>query len=261
MASKKQPTQPTAPAPTVDEDLAAVLAAIEAAASNPNAQAATGYQSSYYGVPQGYKRKDKQTAGIYYMDGRLAQEGYYDLNNTPFDLLYNQLDDIGRQDLRDTLFAKGYYDTNERPTSGRITKDDEDAVTKLLLESNWTQTEWRDLLGQVKARPDQAPTGGGTRRYTLTSPDDLKVVANRVAIETLGRRLDPDDLNGFVQLYQRKQLKYQQQAQRAGGGVTVEPADPTTVVMNQLQQKYAGEAEAMGYIKAVDRLARLVGAY
>lgn len=191
----------------------------------------------------------------------MSQEGYYDLNNSPYDILYNQLDDLQRNDLRDTLFAKGYYDTKTKPSPNRITKDDESAISKLLLEANWTQTDYQDLLNQIKGRPDEVPTGGAVKRYTLTSAEDLKVIANRVAIETLGRRLDDSDAEAFAKLYQRKQLKYQQQAQVEGGGVAVQPADPQTMVMNQLKQKYAGETEAYGYIQAVDRLAKLVGAY
>jgi hypothetical protein len=246
---------------TPDDDIAAILAAINAAAASGSGQSSVGYQSSYYGVPAGYKRKDKVKAGIYRLDGTLTRDGYYDLNNDPYNILYNELDDLSRSDLRDTLFAKGFYDTNNKPKSNQITKEDESAVSKLLLEANWTQTDWQDLLGQVKGRPDEQPSGGATRRYTLTSPEDLKVVANRVAIETLGRRLDDSDLQAFTSLYQQKQLRYQQQTQADGGGVAVQPADPQTVVMNQLKNKYAGETEAYGYIQAVDRLARLVGAY
>lgn len=244
---------------SADADIAALLEAINAAASLPQGQSSVGYQSSYYGVPTGYKRKDKPKAGIFRLDGTMSREGYYDLNNDPYDILYNRTGDLQRNDLRDTLFAKGFYDTKTKPSPNRITDDDEKAVSKLLLEANWTQTDWQDLLTQVKGRPDEVPTGGAKPTFALTSAEDLKVVANRVAIETLGRRLDDSDLAAFTKLYQRKQLAYQRQAD--AGGVVEQPADPQTMVMNQMKEKYAGEAEAYGYIQAVDRLARLVGAY
>jgi hypothetical protein len=262
VASKKaQTTDATPMGQTPDDDLAAILEAIAAAAASPQGQSSTGYQSSYYGVPVGYKRKDKVKAGIFKLDGTLSREGYYDLNNDPYDILYNRMNDVLRNDLRDTLFAKGYYDTKDKPSPNRITKDDEAAVSKLLLEANWTQTDYNDLLSQIKGRPDEQPTGGAVKRYTLTSAEDLKVIANRVAIETLGRRLDDSDAEAFAKLYQRKQLKYQQQDQSKMSGAVVQPADPQTMVMNQLKEKYAGETEAYGYIQAVDRLAKLVGAY
>ena len=259
MASRKvQETNATPMGQSPDQDLAAILEAITAAAGQSQGST-TGYQSSYYGVPVGYKRKDKPKAGIFRLNGTMSREGYYDLNNDPYNILYNQTGDLQRNDLRDTLFAKGYYDTKTKPSPNKITDDDEKAISKLLLEANWTQTDWQDLLSQVKGRPDEVPTGGARSTFTLTSPEDLKVVANRVAIETLGRRLDDSDLTAFTKLYQRKQLAYQQQA--AGGGVVTQPADPQTMVMNQLKEKYAGETEAYGYIQAVDRLAKLVGAY
>lgn len=247
----------TPPATNVDDDLTAILEQIKQLAAAPAGQSSVGYNSSYYGVPVGYKAKSKASAGIYNLRGELVRDAYYDLNNEPSNILYNQMTDQQRLDLRDTLFAKGYYDSKDKPKSNMITKEDEAAVSKLLLEANWTQTEYKDLLNMVRQRPDEAPTGGQARRFQLSSPDDLKVVANRVAIETLGRRLDDNDLEDFVRLYQRKQMRYQQQE----SGVVTQPADPETMVMNTLQNKYADETEAYGYMQAVDRLARLVGAY
>lgn len=253
------PTPTTTAAPssaTLDQQIANKKAQLATAATAP-VTGGYGYSTPRFGVPQGYARAGREP-GIYKADGsRKVSNDYYDLENYPAQVLYTQSDDKRRMEIRETLFAKGYYRTNKMPT-GAVDREDEYALAELLREANINQTEWEDYLNLVKQRPDKVTQGSGRPRVTVTSPDDLVVVANRLAIETLGRRLTPQEAQAFAQNYQQRQVAYQQQS--ATQQMTTQPPDAQTAAMTMLERKYGQEKEAYGYLKAVNSLARLVGA-
>ena len=103
-------------------------------------------------------------------------------------------------------------------------------------------TAARALEERKKGAPIKAG-GGGIRRYRVSSPDDLKVVAKRVAQETIGRAFTDDEANRFVQAYQQRELTSQQQY--FAGGVSAE-APSADVFAQQFAQQVA-PTEANGY--------------
>ena len=239
----------------IDTQIAAIISGLKGNLGQATGES-IGYQTPYYGVPKDYKARGMSKPGIYYADRKtIAQESFYDLNNDPSDILYNNLNDQERLNLRNLLYSKGFYG-KDKPASTRITEEDEKAMRQVLAESNWNQTRWEDYVETIKRRPDEA-VGGTAPRLEYTNVDDLKVIANKVALETLGRRLDDDDAEAFARLYQQKQMRYQQ----VKSGPVSQVADPEVAVMQQIERKYGAESEAYGYVGAVNELVKMVGGY
>jgi hypothetical protein len=254
MAETTTPPPTTA---TIDQKLADLQAGFKQLAAQGGGESRLGYTTPRYGVPAGYTRAGREP-GIYnIVTGQREQDGYYDLESMPFTILYGISDDVKREELRKTLFAKGYYRTSKIPT-GAVDREDEYAMAELLREANINQTRWDQYVDAVKARPDKVTGGAARPRLTVTSADDIVVIANRLAIETLGRRLKDNEAQTIARLYQAQEQQAGMQA--AVSRTSVAAPDVTTTVMNTLETKYGGEQEAYGYLQAANRLARLVGA-
>jgi hypothetical protein len=130
------------------------------------------------------------------------------------------------------------------PTIRRIDQPTIDNFSKLVRnaqENGYTWNGWIDyatdknmFLG--KAAPQrQAPL------IRVTSPTDLKAVANRVAQQTIGYQLDEGELEQFVASYQDMERRSQM---RAAGGGTVASAPTAATAAEEMITGGARKAEA-----------------
>ena len=107
-------------------------------------------------------------------------------------------------------------------------------------------------LEEIKKGAPIKTGGGGIRRYRVSSPDDLKVVAKRVAQETIGRAFTEDEANQFVQAYQQRELTSQQQY--FAGGVSAEAPSADVFAQQFAQQVAPTEANGYKFLGVMNRI-------
>ena len=112
-------------------------------------------------------------------------------------------------------------------------------------------------LEEIK-RGEPVKTGGtGVRRYRVSSPEDLKVVAKRMAQETIGRSFTEDEANQFVAAYQQRELQAQQQY--FAGGVSAEAPSADVFAQQFAQQIAPTEANGYKFLGFMDSIFRSIG--
>lgn len=129
-------------------------------------------------------------------------------------------------------------------------------IANLLDFANTTGfTAERALLEIQKIGRPVGGGGGAMRRYRVSSPDDLRAVANKVALDTLGRSLTEEESVRFVQAYQQREVQAQQQYY-AGGTVT---EAPSAGVAAETFATQIAPTEANGYkfLKIMNRINEL----
>jgi hypothetical protein len=113
-------------------------------------------------------------------------------------------------------------------------------------------TAERALLEIQKGAPAGGNGGGAPRRFRVSSPDDLKAVAKRVAQETIGRAFTDDEANQFVAAYQNREMQAQQQYY--AGGVMTEAPSADVFAQQFAQQTAPTEADAYKFLGAMNRI-------
>ena len=140
----------------------------------------------------------------------------------------------------DVLQRKGFYGSRQPG----VYSNDVYAIEEWLDYSNATgYTRSRSLEEMQRTIADVRGGGGTARRYRVSSPEDLKVVAKRVAQETIGRAFTDEEANKFVSAYQQREIEAQQAAY--GGGIATD--QPSADVFAQQFAHQIAPTEANGY--------------
>lgn len=195
--------------------------------------------------------------GIVDSRGNLVSETYYD-PDVDAGNLYASLAPDALARLTDTLFRKGFYRSGE---PGDFISD-KNAIANLY---DYANIYGRDITWAVNnlrsTVPDSAAMSrvgsGVARRYRVSSADDLRFLANRVAQDTLGRELSADEQQRFIAAYQGQEM----QAQRAAySSSTFMEAPSADVAAQQFAEQAAPtEANAYKYLGYVNKLFSAVG--
>jgi hypothetical protein len=149
--------------------------------------------------------------------------------------------------LKMNLFERGYIKSEEE--MGRLDTREINMpflngfanMIRNAQENGYTWQGWQDQINEKKmyfggaAQQRQAPL------IRVTSPTDIKAVANRVAQQTIGYQLEEGELEQFVSTYQ--QMERQAQMRAAGGG-TVEMAPDIGTAAQEMITGSARKAEA-----------------
>lgn len=112
-------------------------------------------------------------------------------------------------------------------------------------------------LEEIKKGAPVKAGGGVARRYRISSPDDLKVVAKRVAQETIGRAFTDEEANQFVSAYQQRELQSQQQY--FAGGVSTEAPSADVFAQQFAQQIAPTEANGYKFLGYMNRIFQAAG--
>lgn len=221
------------------------------------------------GVPQDQYKPPARTAiidgqtvqytgpGIVDSKGNLIQESYYD-PDVDAGNLYASLSPDSLARLTDTLFRKGFYRSGE---PGDFISD-KNAIANLYDYANIYGRDITWAVNNLRASvPDSAAMSrvgsGVARRYRKSSPDDLRIVANRVAQDTLGRELTADEQQRFIAAYQGQEVAAQRAAYSSS---TFTEAPSADVAAQQFAQQAAPtEANAYKYLGYVNKLFNAVG--
>jgi hypothetical protein len=88
----------------------------------------------------------------------------------------------------------------------------------------------------------------------LTSPEDLRAIAQRAAVSALGRALRDDELNRFVTSFQGRERQAQTQGYNisdpnGAGGTAVSPPDPSVAAQQFAQGVAPVESGAHAFVK------------
>jgi hypothetical protein len=185
------------------------------------------------------------------------------LNNTveraPYDIteeyVRTQYGDIKAEDRADlflTLDKYGLLSGDPNNFTSQL-----NGLANLLDYANTMGITAERALEEIK-RGEPVKTGGtGVRRYRVSSPEDLKVVAKRMAQETIGRSFTEDEANQFVAAYQQREVQAQQQY--FAGGVAAEAPSADVFAQQFAQQIAPTEANGYKFLGFMDSIFRSIG--
>jgi len=172
------------------------------------------------------------------------QPYYYNLNNDPT-VEFTQMSEQKRENIAQRLDARGF----STETAPRFI-----ASLEYLMEfGNNIGRDWETALNVIERITPMEEQKVYAPRYRVTSPDDLRSVADQVAQRTLGRKFTSQELNQFVQSYQQQELTYQQQME--GSGVVTTAPTVSTAAETFAERVAPTEANAYKFLGFFDQLA------
>ena len=152
--------------------------------------------------------------------------GIYDLDTAPRYLL-NKMTPSKRYDILKILFDRNQY-SGAKMGNG-IEGVDVAAFTEFLSYANSLNMTYDRALAVYKSQfPPKTSTiaGSGTRApKQVSSPDDLKAVFKKASMDLLGRTVDDNVANQFVQSFQNQQIATQTKMATQSGGVVTQTPD------------------------------------
>lgn len=161
--------------------------------------------------------------------------GPYDEDRDAKNELY-KMDDTERRAQLTTVskLLGGSY----RPSRTGLTDSDFNAFKQVLRQANAMGRTW-DVAIQYMSQMPMSAEGTG-RTYRLTSPDDIKYVAQETAIQLLGRGLDPRAMQRIIKAVQAEDVRSQQSGTRA------QAPNLNVAVQQQVMKQDPKEAKMQG---------------
>lgn len=171
-----------------------------------------------------------------------------------------------RARLQLALDAAGMYGNNPQYRRGVWDPEvDAKAFNSILGVANtqgWTWQEALTEMGRLNAEGRGVGGRGGGGRggraapsitVEVSNPDDLRVLADRVSRSSIGKKLEPEQMENFVKAYQAiEQGAAQQQiaaAGREGSTILAGPPSAETFAQQQIEQTQPGEVKARAFVE------------
>ena len=162
-----------------------------------------------------------------------------------------------RKILKDVQVALG---SSYKPSKFGLTDTDVNAMGYVLRMANSMGRTMDVALGYMIEQGGgflDREGGGSGRTYTVTSADDLKPLANELALSLYGRALDPKTMNRIIRAVQQEEVGYQSAA--GNGGMVERAASPTNIITEELLQANPEEAMITGTASVVEMVRRALG--
>lgn len=162
-----------------------------------------------------------------------------------------------RKILKDVQVALG---SSYKPSKFGLTDTDVNAMGYVLRMANSMGRTMDVALGYMIEQGGgflDREGGGSGRTYTVTSADDLKPLANELALSIYGRALDPKTMNRIIRAVQQEEIGAQTSA--SGGGVVERATSPENVITDELIQANPEEAMITGTASVVEMVRRALG--
>lgn len=172
--------------------------------------------------------------------------------------------------FQEKAFAAGLYGNSDRED---IAFGDYDEQTFAIWKSMVNRSAGFLARG-VKKSPNEAlddavknaPAGAGKGKKRdplsgqVSNPADIRKTVNDTALEVLGRKLSPKQLDEYVTLYQAQQRKAQEAAyaNQEAGGFSTEMPSASAFAEEQLRSQHPDEAHAHGVISRADEFYSLL---
>lgn len=169
-------------------------------------------------------------------------------------ILYS-LDDFDRRSIlgKVKVAVGGSYN----PTKGGLEDRDVAAVGVILRQANVMGRTFDVALDYMiqDGGGYLGSTGGGAKKIQVTSSDDIKPVANELAIQLLGTTLSPEKMDRLVKFVQQEDVRYQQ----TSSGMVEQPASVQNIVTQQLLEQDPQAAQIEGTASIVQMVQKALG--
>lgn len=183
------------------------------------------------------------TPGVVTSDNQVIP--FYNLSTKPAELLAS-MDEPSRKKFVKTLYSRGWY--GNKNAGGGLSDNDIEATRNLLFYSNLQGTSWDVTFNTIAKAPIQQ-TGSG-RVVQVSSTADLTEIANRAALQTIGRKLNEGEAARFAKAYQS--------AQRSESDAMAAPS-ADVFFRQSIEKKYGAETQATKYLSAISTVAKILG--
>lgn len=144
-------------------------------------------------------------------------QGYYKLNPTELIALQKQLYDAG-------YYPDSFYGGNKKPTFGNGDPDDPGyaAYVRAVKDASLHKATVAGTIGaRAGSGAAKAADGSGAVKQgeivTLTSPDDIKTIAEKTIPDLIGRKLNDAELAGLIGVFHAAEKAYYDKQYAASG--------------------------------------------
>lgn len=175
----------------------------------------------------------------------MATSSSYDLTTQPRYIL-TTMEPRKREEILRELYLRGGYQGQKRGNG--ISNSDISAFQDYLNYANIMGVNYEKALYLYKDQNPvnpylQAGGGGGGRKAPrqVTNPDDLKAVFKKASQDLLGRAIDDNVAEQFVQSFQNQQLQQQTQLETQSGGVVAQAPDAGVAAEKMIERKFGEE--------------------
>lgn len=180
--------------------------------------------------------------------GELARDQY-----NPDEATY-ELQKMGRAErlsFLNELYKRDMFPSSKGPSATGLDNGSIAAMETFLMLVNGTGYTMDIAKPIVLATYDPVQglpgTGGVAQKYSVSSPDDIRMVADRVAEEIIGRRLTAGQAQDIIKRVQAAERKAGMQT----GTEQVQAAAPQTIAQQQIESQFGQEAQLMRMGEAI----------
>lgn len=182
----------------------------------------------------------------------MATSSSYDLTTQPRYIL-TTMDPRKREEILRELYLRGGYQGQKRGNG--ISNSDISAFQDYLNYANIMGIDYEKALYLYKDQNPvnpylQAGGGGGGRKAPrqVTNPADLKAVFKKASQDLLGRAIDDNVAEQFVQSFQNQQLQQQTQLETQSGGVVAQAPDAGVAAEKMIERRFGEEVRVQNAV-------------
>lgn len=211
-----------------------------------------GFTSKVQNIPGGFDFISKYTTSaqvssnkLIDKNGYLSRDQYNPSKDAEVELA--QMSDSDRKELLNGLYQREFFPGKTQPSVTGRDSASVAAMEQFLMAVNATGYTWDVakpiVFSQYQATQGLPGSGGSAPKYSISSEDDIINIANKVAEQTIGRRLSSTEVGKIVgKVHARERSAGQSQANE-----TEQAPSPQTIAQNQVEQQYGQEAAMMRF--------------
>lgn len=178
-------------------------------------------------------------------NGELSREQYNPSRDAEVELA--QMSQGNRIELLNALYQRGFFPSKTGPSVTGRDNNSVYAMEQFLAAVNPTGYTWDVakpiIFSEFQAIQGAPGSGGAARKYSISSDDDIINIANKVAEQTIGRKLSSTEVNKIVGKVQSRERA----AGQSNATETQQAPSAQTIAQNQIEQQYGQEAAMMRF--------------
>jgi len=178
-------------------------------------------------------------------NGELSREQYNPSKDAEPELA--QMSQPNRIELLNALYQRGFFPSKTGPSVTGRDNNSVYAMEQFLAAVNPTGYTWDVakpiIFSEFQAIQGAPGSGGGGNKYSISSDDDIINIANRVAEQTIGRRLNSAEVSKIVSKVQSRERA----AGQSNANETQQAPSSQTIAQSQIEQEYGQEAAMMRF--------------
>jgi hypothetical protein len=178
-------------------------------------------------------------------NGELSREQYNPSKDAEPELA--QMSQPNRIELLNALYQRGFFPSKTGPSVTGRDNNSVYAMEQFLAAVNPTGYTWDVakpiIFSEFQAIQGAPGSGGGGKKYSISSDDDIINIANRVAEQTIGRRLNSGEVSKIISKVQSRERA----AGQSNANETQQAPSAQTIAQSQIEQEYGQEAAMMRF--------------